>query len=73
MLYKLFKLMKSFFQILNLFLNFWPKNKKIRKNSEAWILIKLQRVIIQWIYLNELYKLIKNFFQISFLNFCQRL
>ena len=42
----------------------------IKKNSEVWILIKLQCVICQWIRLNELYKVKRDFlkFQISFWN-----
>ena len=40
------------------------KQKKNQKNSEAWILIKLQCVIYQWIHLNELYKLMASFLQI---------
>ena len=43
--------------------------KFFQKNSEAWILIKLQYVIYQWIRLNELYKQMKSLFRISFLNF----
>ena len=34
-------------------------------NSEAWILIKVQCVIYQWIRLDKLYKLMESFFQIS--------
>ena len=72
----LYKLMKSFFQILNSFSKFWAENRKIfrnfgrktkniQKNSKAWILIKSQCVIYQWIHLNEFFKLMKSFFQIS--------
>ena len=47
------------------------KPKNITRNSEAWILIKVQCVIYQWIQLDKLYKLMESFFQISisFLNF----
>ena len=38
------------------------KPKNIQKNSEAWILIKFQCVVYQWIRLNELYKVMKRFF-----------
>ena len=38
-----------------------PKN--IRTNREAWILIKMQCVIFQWIRLNMLYKLMIFFFK----------
>ena len=56
---------KSFYQISNLFSNFWPKTE----NSEAWILIKVQ---YQWICLDKLYKLMESLFQISFWNFGQK-
>ena len=58
-----------FFQISNFFPIYGRKPKNIQTNSEAWILIKVQCVIYQWICLNELYKLRKSFFQISFWNF----
>ena len=41
------------------------KPKNIQANSEAWILVKLQCVIHQWIRLDELYNLIESFIQIS--------
>ena len=73
------QLKKSFFFQIS-FRNFWTitenfeqrakilnRNSKmcIQKNSEAWTLIKLQCVVYQWICLNELYKLMKSFFEIS--------
>ena len=58
---------KAFLQI-----NFWnlrrkqkilaKKTRNIQKNSETWILIKLQCVIYQWIRLNKLYKHKVSFF-----------
>ena len=57
----------STFQVT--FRNFGPKPKNIQKNSEAWISIKLQCVVHQWIRLNEHYKLIKCFFSNSKLIF----
>ena len=36
--------------------------KNIQKSTEAWILIKLQCVTYQWIHLNEIYKLMENYF-----------
>ena len=39
--------------------------KNIQNKSKAWILIKLQCVIYQWICLYELYKLMESFFHIS--------
>ena len=45
-------------------INGW-KPKKFQTNKEASLLIKLQCVIYQWIRLNELYKLMESFFQIS--------
>ena len=54
--------MESFFQI-----RFWingRKPKDIETNSEAWILIKVQCVMYQWIHLDKLYKLIESFFKI---------
>ena len=69
---ELYKLTESFFQISNSFSNFRPKTIFLKKNTDAWIIIKLQCVIYQWICLNELYKLMKKTFfkyQISFRNF----
>ena len=43
----------------------WPKTENIQKNSEAWILIKVQCVIHQWIRFDKLYKPLESFFQIS--------
>ena len=70
---KLYKLMKNLFRIRfkilaenwKIFKNFDRKQKNIQKNTEAWILIKLQCVKYQWICLNELYKLMKSFFETS--------
>ena len=61
--------------ILSTFRNFGRKPKNIQKNSEEWILIKLQYVVYQWISLNELYKLMKSFFKfkIIFWNFGRKL
>ena len=44
--------------------------KNIQTNSEAWMLIKVQCVIYQWIRLDKLYKPMGSFLQIlnSFLN-----
>ena len=70
---ELYKLMERFFRFQISFWNFVRKPKilaknwkNFQKNSEAWILIKLQCVlnIYQWIRLNELYKLLESFFQI---------
>ena len=70
-------LWKFFFS--NLFFKFWQKTgnfdqkpKNIRKNSEAWILIKLLCVIYQWIRLNEHYKLMESFFSHSFRIFSRK-
>ena len=68
--------MKNFFQIT--FPNFGQKTKILAKkrkvlkriNSEVLILINFQCVIYQSICLNELYKLVESFFQIS--NFCPK-
>ena len=38
------------------------KPKNIQMNSEAWILIRVQCVIYQWIRLDKLYKLMETFF-----------
>ena len=38
------------------------KSKNIETNSEAWVLIKVQCVIYQWIRLDKLYKLMERFF-----------
>ena len=52
-------------QISNSFSNYWPKNEKnSQTNSEAWILIKVQYVIYQWIRLDKLYKLMEAFFEV---------
>ena len=60
---------KLFFKFQTLFQIFCRKLNFFIYNTEAWILIKLQ-----WICLNELYKLMKSFFKISnFWNFCQKL
>ena len=40
---------------------FSRKPKFFQKNREAWIMIKLQCVVFQWIRLNELYKLMESF------------
>ena len=39
------------------------KSKNIETNSEAWVLIKVQCVIYQWIRLDKLYKLMESFFK----------
>ena len=55
--------MESFLQISNSFSNYWPKTENIQTNRESWnILIKVQCVIYQWIWLVELYKLMESFF-----------
>ena len=42
---------------VKLFSNYWPKTKKnILTNIEAWILIKVQCFIYQWIRLDKVYK-----------------
>ena len=57
--------MENFLQISNSYLNFWPKTKKIFKRiARRGILINVQRVIYQWIRLDELYKIMESFFQI---------
>ena len=46
-------------------IGFWmngQKSKNIQTNSDAWILIKVQCVVYQWIRLDKLYKLIDSFF-----------
>ena len=40
------------------------KLKNIQTNSEAWILIKFQFFMCQWICINKLYKLMESFLQI---------
>ena len=39
------------------------KSKNIETNSKAWVLIKVQCVIYQWIRLDKLYKLVESFFK----------
>ena len=56
---------KFFFRFRIIFRINGRKPKNIQMNSEVWILIKLQCVIYQWIWLDKLYKLLKSFFQIS--------
>ena len=41
--------------------NFDRKPKNFQTNREAWILIKLQCIIYQWIWLDKLYKLMERF------------
>ena len=53
---------KLFFKFQISFRNFGWKPKNIQNNNEAWMLIKLQCVIYQWIRLNELYKQMESFF-----------
>ena len=65
------KTLKNFKFIFELMVE---KSKNIETNSEAWVLIKVQCVIYQWIRLDKLYKLMERFFfQISnlflFLNY----
>ena len=62
----LYKPMDSFFPISNSFSNYWPKPENIQMNSDAWILITLQCVIYQWIWLDKLYKLMECFFFLIF-------
>ena len=57
---ELYKLMESFFQILNSFQNFGQKSKNIQTIREAWILIKVQCIIYQWIWLDKLYEVWTN-------------
>ena len=45
-LYKLCKLIESFFQILKSFLNYRLKNKNIDKDSEVSILIKILQLFV---------------------------
>ena len=52
---------KLFFLISNSFSNISQKPKNIQTNREAWILVKVQCVIYQWIRLDMLYKLIEAF------------
>ena len=67
---ELYNLMESFFQILNSFQNFGQKPKNIQTIREAWISIKVQCIIYQWIWLDKLYELMKSFFKFQdyFLN-----
>ena len=71
LLKKLYKQIKSFFfKFYIYFRNFGPKTENFgwkpkKKNSDEWILIKLQCVTYQWICLHELYKQMESFFQIS--------
>ena len=51
---------KSFFKFV--FELMAEKSKNIETNSEAWVLIKVQCVIYQWIRLDKLYKLMERFF-----------
>ena len=62
---KLYKLMDFFFKFRIHFQLSGRKPKIFQMKAEAWILIKLQCIIYQWIRLNELYKLMKRFLQIS--------
>ena len=57
------------FSNFELIFNFWQKTenfdrklKNIQTNSEAWILIKVQCVIYQWIRLEKPYKVMESFF-----------
>ena len=60
--------MEIFFKFIFGIIGEQPKN--IQTNSEAWILVKVQYVIYQWIRLDKLYKLMESFFfQISKLFF----
>ena len=57
-----------FFFIFKFWISVWifyRKQKCFQTNSEAWILIKVQCVIYQWIRIDKLYKLIESFIQIS--------
>ena len=60
---ELYKLMKSFFfPSFELVFEFVAKNQKnFKMDSEVWILIKVQCVIYQCIWLNKLYKLMERF------------
>ena len=53
---------KSFFKFQFVFELMVEKSKNIETNSEAWVLIKVQCVIYQWIRLDKLYKLMERFF-----------
>ena len=51
-----------------LFLKLWIigwKPKNIRASREVWILIKVQCIIYQWIFIDMLYKIMIAFFKIS--------
>ena len=61
--------MESFFSNFECVFELLAKTGNIQMNSEAWILIKVQFIIYQWISLVQLYKLMENFFQISELFF----
>ena len=58
------ELMESFFQISYLFVSkiLAENRKNIRTNSEAWILIKVQCFMYQWILFDKFYKLMEVFF-----------
>ena len=53
---------KAFSKFRIPFCIFGRKPKNIQKISEAWILIKLQCGICQWIHLNKFHKLMESFF-----------
>ena len=74
---ELYKLIESFFPILNSFSNCWPRTQKIfilinglkpkiiQTNSEVKILLKFNCAIYQWIRVDKLYKLMESFLKIS--------
>ena len=63
-----------FFKFQIRFWIFGQKTKNFQTNSKAWVLIKLQCVIYQWIRFDKLYKLMESFLHISnlFLNYCPK-
>ena len=61
--------MESFFKFQLVFELMAENRKNIETNSEAWILIKVQYFIYQWIRLDKLYKLMESFFKNSFSNY----
>ena len=56
---------KLFFKFQIRFLNFWPKTENFSKEFRIVNIDQVQCVIYQLIRLNELYKLMESFFQIS--------
>ena len=67
--YELYKLMEFFLKYRICFWIFDRKPNFFQTNREAWLWIKVQCVVYQWISLNKLYKLIEGSFSNSSMNY----